>query len=278
MSLRLNRSNRSSLPIRFWHLILGNLGRVAIFAAIALASMSFALTTAALASVTGDPSEFNLCPINFTPANGQPLLCSHSETTGGTLTIGNSTVPINNNPDTVDFGAYGNSGLGFLGIEAIVTPTNGQIFGGPAQVVPGGLLGLTGILNADQRGHGLDRAGRSDDAGDSRRSDRNDGILLRRWTLRQLFGRTESVQCGNGADQGSSQQRRARSELLYRLGRQPDCLESGGNPDQPTADQHRRPRRKRTHFHRRASGRHHLCRPRERAAAGFSERSTRSST
>ena len=122
--------------------------RAAIFAAIALASMSFALTTAAWASVTGDPSEFSLCPINFTPANGQPLLCSHSETTGGTLTIGNSTVPINNNPDTVDFGAYGNSGLGFLGIEAIVTPTNGQIFGGPAQVVPGGLLGLTGILNA----------------------------------------------------------------------------------------------------------------------------------
>ena len=155
MSLRLNRSIRSSLPIRFWYFILRNLGlaamRAAIFAVIALASTSFALTTAAWASVTGDPSEFSLCPINFTPANGQPLLCSHSETTGGTLTIGNSTVPINNNPDTVDFGAYGNSGLGFLGIEAIVTPTNGQIFGGPAQVVPGGLLGLTGILNAVNR-------------------------------------------------------------------------------------------------------------------------------
>ena len=34
----------------------------------------------------------------------------------------------------------------FLGPEAIVTPTNGEVFGGPGQVVPGGLLGLTGQL------------------------------------------------------------------------------------------------------------------------------------
>ena len=108
--------------------------------------MWLALTTAASASVTGDPSEFNLCPNNFTPPAGASLLCSHSETTGGTLTIGNSTVTISNNPDTVDLGAYNTSGLGLFGVEVIVTPTNGQIFGGPAQVVPGGLLGLTGIL------------------------------------------------------------------------------------------------------------------------------------
>ena len=66
---------------------------------------------------------------------------------GGTLTIGNSTVTISNNPDTVDLGAYSNSGLGIFGVEPIVTPTNGQVFGGPAQNVPGGLLGLTGIVN-----------------------------------------------------------------------------------------------------------------------------------
>ena len=110
--------------------------------------MWLALTTAASASVTGDPSEFNLCPNNFTPPAGASLLCSHSETTGGTLTIGNSTVTISNNPDTVDLGAYSTSGLGLFGIEAIVTPTNGEVFGGPAQEVPGGLLGLTGINNA----------------------------------------------------------------------------------------------------------------------------------
>jgi Abnormal spindle-like microcephaly-assoc'd, ASPM-SPD-2-Hydin len=149
MSRRLNRSDRSSLNIRFWHLI-ADLAfaamRAGVVAAIALASMSFVLTTAAWASVTGDPSEFSLCPINFTPPNGESLLCSHSETTGGTLTIGNSTVTISNNPDTVDLGAYSNSGLGLFGVEVIVTPTNGLIFGGPAQVVPGGLLGLTGTL------------------------------------------------------------------------------------------------------------------------------------
>ncbi len=38
--------------------------------------------------------------------------------------------------------------MGLFGIEAIVTPTNGEIFGGPAQEVPGGLLGLTGISNS----------------------------------------------------------------------------------------------------------------------------------
>src|ERR1700722_19945824 len=152
MSRRLTRSDRASLDIRFSRSIFTNIGLLAggagIFAAIALVSLSFGLTTAVWASVTGDPSEFNLCPINFTPPGGASLLCSHAETTGGQLTIGNSTVTISNNPDTVDLGAYSPSGLGLFGIEAIVTPTNGEVFGGPAQDVPGGLLGLTGISNA----------------------------------------------------------------------------------------------------------------------------------
>jgi hypothetical protein len=121
----------------------------------------------------GDPSEFNLCPINFTPPAGASLLCSHSETTGGTLTIGNSTVTISNNPDTVDLGAYNTSGLGLFGVAVIVTPTNGQIFGGPAQVVPGGLLGLTGVLaplsqplDPINQVHFLARAGWANNAGD----------------------------------------------------------------------------------------------------------------
>ena len=128
MSRRLTRSDRASLD-SFSRSIFTNImlvaTRGAIFAAIALASLSFAVSTAAWASVTGDPSEFNLCPINFTPPDGASLLCSHSETTGGTLTIGNSTVTISNNPDTVDLGAYSTSALGLFGIEAIVTPTNG---------------------------------------------------------------------------------------------------------------------------------------------------------
>jgi len=115
--------------------------------AVVFASVSFAVATVSWAGVTGDPSEFNLCPTSFVqPAGASFLLCSHSETTGGEIAIGNSVVPINDNPDTVDFGAYPKSREGLLGPEAIVTPTNGQVFGGPAQVVPGALLGLTGIL------------------------------------------------------------------------------------------------------------------------------------
>jgi hypothetical protein len=55
----------------------------------------------------------------------------------------------------------------------IVTPTNGQIFGGPAQVVPGGLLGLTGVLaplsqplDPINQVHFLARAGWANNAGD----------------------------------------------------------------------------------------------------------------
>src|ERR1700722_5977666 len=140
LSRWLNGSARASLNTRSLHLTFA-----AVLTAL-VASMSLVLAATAYAGVTGDPSEFSLCPINFTPPGGASLLCSHSETTGGTLTIGTSTVPISNNPDTVDLGAYSNSGLGLFGVEVIVTPTNGEVFGGPAQVVPGGLLGLTGML------------------------------------------------------------------------------------------------------------------------------------
>ena len=143
MSRRLNRSACASLNNRSPRI-------VAILIAL-VSSVWLALGSTAFASVTGDPSEFSLCPINFTPPDGASLFCSHAETTGGQLTIGNSTVTISNNPDTVDLGAYSTSGLGLFGIEAIVTPTNGEIFGGPAQEVPGGLLGLTGTQQFDQR-------------------------------------------------------------------------------------------------------------------------------
>jgi hypothetical protein len=125
----------------------GSSTRTLVLLAALTASVSFALTTVTWAAVTGDISEFSLCPTSFTPPAGTLFfLCSHSETTGGQIAIGSSIVQINNNPDTGDFGSYSHSRFGFLGPEVIVTPTNGQIFGGPAQVVPGGLLGLTGML------------------------------------------------------------------------------------------------------------------------------------
>jgi hypothetical protein len=136
LSVRGGVSNRSK------HSFLSRFTKLAPLIAAAL----FALSAPSSATVTGAPSEFNLCPTSFVPPEQEPLLCSHSETTGGQLTIGNSTVTISNNPDTVDFGTYSTSGLGILGVSVIVTPTNGMVFGGPAQVVPGGLLGLTGEL------------------------------------------------------------------------------------------------------------------------------------
>jgi hypothetical protein len=121
--------------------------RLAMFA-VALSLILTTTSTRSWAGVTGDPSEFSLCPTDFTPpAGSSALTCSHSETTGGQLAIGNSIVPINNNPDTGDFGGYSPVRSGSIFRPAvIVTPTNGRLFGGPAQVVPGGLLGLTGAL------------------------------------------------------------------------------------------------------------------------------------
>lgn len=121
------------------------LRRITRFAVLTAVGLSSALSSVAWAGVTGRPSEFSLCPTSFVSPAGT-LFCSHSETTGGELTIGNSTVTISNNPDTVDFGAYSNTGLGIFGVQVIVTPNNGLVFGDPAQFVPGGLLGLTGML------------------------------------------------------------------------------------------------------------------------------------
>ncbi len=103
--------------------------RISFVSFVVFVSMMLALPHLARASVTGDPSEFNLCPIDFTPPDGDTLVCSHSETTGGQLTIGNPSTSISNNPDSVDLGAYSTSGLGIFAVEVIVTPTNGQING-----------------------------------------------------------------------------------------------------------------------------------------------------
>jgi hypothetical protein len=90
------------------------------------------------------PSEFSVCPVNFTNPSVQAsgLECGHSETTGGSITLGNSTAPLTNNPDTVDLAGYRPLSRPTTQQLAVVLPTNGALFGGPAQPVPGGLLGL----------------------------------------------------------------------------------------------------------------------------------------
>ncbi len=111
---------------------------------VAAAALLGSLVTAT-AAVTGARSQFKLCPVTFTNPDVQAsgLICAHSETAGGSIKLGNSKVPIAANPDTVDLGAYRPlSQTASPDQLAIVTPTSGDVFGGPAQTVPGGLLGL----------------------------------------------------------------------------------------------------------------------------------------
>lgn len=107
-------------------------------ASVATAGLVLPLISASGALAFGEPSDFGTCPVAFLsgPTGGG---CANTETTGGQITIGKSTVMITNNPDTVDFGFYSaNNG----DLRAIVLPSNGQMFGGPAQAVPGGTLDL----------------------------------------------------------------------------------------------------------------------------------------
>jgi hypothetical protein len=65
--------------------------------------------------------------------------CVHSVVSGGFLQIHNTTVPITRPGDSVDFGTLSPPTTSNL---VVITPTTGQVFGGPAQTVPGGLLGI----------------------------------------------------------------------------------------------------------------------------------------
>jgi len=110
---------------------------------VAVAAVGLPLILASGALAFGEPSDFKTCPVAFLNEPAVSGVCAHNETTGGQITIGKSTVLIANNPDTVDLGAY-TPGGGFseTAQNALMVPSNGQMFGGPAQVVPGGLLGL----------------------------------------------------------------------------------------------------------------------------------------
>jgi hypothetical protein len=111
---------------------------------VATAALSLAFAPSASASVTGAKSEFGNCPTSFSPPTGQPVLCNHDEAFAGQIQIGKSTVPITLT-DSVDFGSYDPTGQGaYLAQSAVVRPANGQMFSGPGQTVPGGLLAITG--------------------------------------------------------------------------------------------------------------------------------------
>ena len=106
-------------------------------------SLSWLATTISVVSaftepgITGDWRDFANCPaekIVLLP----PALCEHSYTTSGVIRIGHSSVPISVPGDTLDLGVSSSS-LGGV----VVSPPHG-ILNGPAQPVPGGLLGTVG--------------------------------------------------------------------------------------------------------------------------------------
>jgi hypothetical protein len=88
-------------------------------------------------TVRGKWSDFANCP-----ADALVLIfgsqCVHSYTTGGVVQIGHSNVPISLPGDTLDLGVTGQ------GTKALTMSPPHGILNGPAQPVPGGLLGVVG--------------------------------------------------------------------------------------------------------------------------------------
>ncbi len=100
--------------------------------------------------ITGKSSDFANCPVNVI-TNGfefQGGHCLHSYTTGGVVQIGHSSVPISVPGDTFDAGQTQEEEADPICStihvsECAISPPHG-ILHGPAQPVPGGLLGTVG--------------------------------------------------------------------------------------------------------------------------------------
>jgi hypothetical protein len=85
--------------------------------------------------ITGGWVDFSNCPAR-TVAPFEFSKCEHAYVSGGAVEIGHSLVPISVPGDTLDLGTEGEEG-------AVVAGGHG-ILNGPAQPVPGGLLGAVG--------------------------------------------------------------------------------------------------------------------------------------
>ncbi len=128
--------------------------RVAALIATALCSIAVVVPASASAfvepGITGNSADFANCPVNVLTAGREygGGACLHSYTTGGVVQIGHSSVPISVPGDTFDAAVTQEgepeavcSQLGLT--ECAVSGAHG-ILGGPAQPVPGGLLGTIG--------------------------------------------------------------------------------------------------------------------------------------
>ncbi|HEX5852063.1 MAG TPA: hypothetical protein VFY36_03110 [Solirubrobacteraceae bacterium] len=105
---------------------------------VAALSISSASTSAFTEpGLTGTWGDFANCPAKVIVLLGRSA-CEHSYATGGMVQIGHSTVPISVPGDTFDVGITTPGGPG-----VVMSPPHG-ILNGPAQPVPGGLLGTIG--------------------------------------------------------------------------------------------------------------------------------------
>lgn len=109
-------------------------GGVSLVLLSSFAADSFAFTEP---GVTGTWNDFANCPVSIIVLL-QNNACEHSYTTGGTVQIGHSSVPISVPGDTLDLGVT------FPGGQGVVVSGPHGLLNGPAQPVPGGLLGAIG--------------------------------------------------------------------------------------------------------------------------------------
>jgi len=107
-----------------------------LFLAAALAAVMLVPASSASASLTGEYARFSKCPYTNTSVD----FCLYAETTSGSFTIGQKTVPLKN-PVVVQGGLDGFV-ESFADPLTLVAATDGNTLSKSPQTVPGGLLGI----------------------------------------------------------------------------------------------------------------------------------------
>lgn len=109
-----------------------------LFLAAAALAILLVPASSASATLTGPWVKFNKCPV----ANLSVSACVYAETTSGSFTVGNKTVPIKN-PVVLKGGSYPVNEEEAFGLQNFFAPTDGVTLSKSPQPVPGGLLGIT---------------------------------------------------------------------------------------------------------------------------------------
>lgn len=115
---------------------------VGLLGLVLMAASSASASTFSEPGITGTWGDFANCPAATLVAFGVRFgQCEHSYTTGGVVQIGHSSAPISIPGDTLDVGVSTPGG----GRGVVISGRHG-ILNGPAQPVPGGLLGAVGNI------------------------------------------------------------------------------------------------------------------------------------